>query len=131
MPAGTPGKPKLRVLVVDDNRDQVSTTQTLLGLEKFETKGVHSGLAALTEIDKFKPDVVLLDIGMPDLKGDDVASAIREAGRRDLLLIAITGRSRLLPAEVKAFDYWLEKPCNPNELVMLLTNYAERHSADA
>jgi DNA-binding response OmpR family regulator len=117
MPAGTPGKPKLRVLVVDDNRDQVSTTQTLLGLEKFETKGVHSGLAALTEIDKFKPDVVLLDI--------------REAGRRDLLLIAITGRSRLLPAEVKAFDYWLEKPCNPNELVMLLTNYAERHSADA
>ena len=82
------------------------------------------GLAALEEVEAFRPHVVLLDIGMPKLNGYDVARRMREIpGCSDTLVIALTGwgqaeyRERGIEA---GFDHYLVKPVNPAELARLL-----------
>jgi PAS domain S-box-containing protein len=103
-----------RVLIADDNRDSAETLATLMRLEGHEVKVVHDGPQALTTFPEFRPDVVLLDIGMPGLDGYEVALRLRHMpGAAQVKLIAITGwgqesdRERALSA---GFDHHLTKP---------------------
>ncbi len=81
-----------RILVVDDNRDAANSLAMMLRLMGNDTAIAHDGLQALDVAANFRPDVALLDIGMPRLNGYDTALQMRkEAWGRDILLVALTG----------------------------------------
>ena len=112
-----------RILVVDDNKDAADSLAFLLRTYGTEVSVAYDGLEAVGNAVAFKPDVVLLDIGLPKLYGYDVAKRIREARGKDVLLIAITGwgqeedRRRALEA---GFDHHLTKPVQFEPLLRLI-----------
>jgi PAS domain S-box-containing protein len=116
--------PARRVLVVDDNRDAADSLGMFLKLAGAKVAVVYHGLAALEALESFKPEVVLLDIGMPEIDGYEVARRIRQnPDYRDVLLVALTGwgqeedrrRSR-----AAGFDHHLVKPADIDLLQSLL-----------
>jgi signal transduction histidine kinase/CheY-like chemotaxis protein len=116
--------PDRRILIVDDNRDAADTLGELLRTLGATITVAHSGRAALDVLDSFEPEAVLLDIGMPEMDGYEVARHIRStAAHRDLLLIALTGwgqdhdqqRSR-----DAGFDHLVVKPPDVDKLRELL-----------
>jgi CheY-like chemotaxis protein len=113
------------VLVVDDNVDSAESLALWLRLVGHEVRLVHEGLAALEEARVFRPEIVVLDIGLPDIDGYQVAELLRqEAGLEGMLLIALTGygqdedRQRCYDA---GFDEHLIKPVDPASLEALLS----------
>ncbi|MEP6938741.1 MAG: CHASE3 domain-containing protein [Rudaea sp.] len=122
------GAGTLRVLVVDDNADLAASTVALLDLWGHEVREVHNGREALDVALAFRPDVILLDIGLPDMDGFEVArqlTAVAELERTQL--IAMTGygqeRDRQRSAEA-GFDAHLVKPVLPTALKALLDRIA-------
>ncbi len=118
-----PSMPDRRVLVVDDNRDAAHSLGLLLELLGVEVRVVNDGPAALQILPAFRPNVVLLDIGMPGMDGYEVARQIRQQSEwRDLVLIALTGwgqeedRHRSSQA---GFDHHLLKPADMRALKSL------------
>jgi signal transduction histidine kinase len=113
-----------RILIADDNRDSAETLAALLRMEGHEVTSVHDGPVALTVFGELKPDVALLDIGMPGLTGYEVARKMRQAAPRvHLTLIAITGWGQDIDKErayAAGFDHHLTKPVDPQRLVELL-----------
>jgi len=112
-----------RVLVADDNRDAAETLAMLLGLSGHEIHVAHSGTQAFALAERTRPHVGVLDIGMPDIDGYEVARRIRreEWGRR-MLLIAVTGWGQdddKREAGAAGFDHHLTKPMDPLELERL------------
>jgi CheY-like chemotaxis protein len=118
------GERKLRVVIADDDPDAVSTLTALLEDEGHEVRGVTGGRQALKAVGEFGADVLLLDIGMPDMTGYDVVEALRQAyGSARPALIAITGRADpadKLVARMVGFDHHLAKPYDSRELLRLL-----------
>jgi CheY-like chemotaxis protein len=109
-----------RVLVVDDNVDAASMLDLLLRSLGHETRVAHDGITALRAAQEFRPDVVLLDIGMPDIDGYEVARRLRGlANLRRMRIVAVTGwgqdadRKRSMEA---GFDLHLVKPVDAKEL---------------
>jgi PAS domain S-box-containing protein len=116
--------PARRVLVVDDNVASAKTMGWTLELLGSEVCVVHDGPAALAEARQFKPDLVLLDIGLPGMNGYDVCRALRkEPGMEQMVLVAQTGwgqeehRQRSREA---GFDHHLVKPVEMDDLKRLL-----------
>ncbi len=113
-----------RVLVVDDNRDAAASLAMMLSLVGHDTRTAHDGLEALELAEAFRPDVILMDIGMPRLNGYDACRRIRQQpwGQR-ILLVAVTGwgqendRSR---SQEAGFDHHLVKPINFAHLEQLM-----------
>ena len=120
-----PTLPARRILIVDDSRDGGESLATLLRVLGAVVSLAHSGRTALTAVDAFRPDVVLLDIGMPGMDGYEVARRIRaNPANRHISLIALTGwgqdedRKRSVAA---GFDHHLVKPADIEQLRQLLT----------
>ena len=116
--------PNKRILLADDNRDAAESLAIILRLEGHDVELAYDGHAALAAYAKLKPDVALLDIGMPNANGYDVARQIRAApDGRDVLLIAITGwaqDSDKAQSRAAGFDHHLTKPIEPETLIGLL-----------
>jgi CheY-like chemotaxis protein len=113
-----------RILVVDDNRDAVETLAELLALAGNNLRTAYDGVQAVEAAAEFRPDVVLLDIGLPGLTGYEVARKIREQPwGKSMTLVALTGwgqegdRQRSREA---GFDHHLIKPVEPDTLLKLL-----------
>jgi signal transduction histidine kinase/CheY-like chemotaxis protein len=113
-----------RILVVDDNRDAADSLALLLQLAGHEVHTAHDGLEAVNAAARLRPEVILLDIGLPKLNGYEAASRIREQqGASDLLLVALTGwgqdedRRR---SEQAGFDAHMVKPVDLAALNKLL-----------
>src|SRR5579859_5981126 len=84
--------PPRRVLIVDDNEDAANSLAMVLKLGGHETASVYSSTAAIDAAKRFRPDVVLLDIGLPGMNGYELAQQLRELpGLRDIRLVAVTG----------------------------------------
>jgi len=122
------GSQSRRVLVVDDNVDSAESLALWLRLVGHEVRLVHEGLAALEEARVFRPEIVVLDIGLADIDGFQVAELLRkEPGLEGMLLIALTGygqdedRQRCYDA---GFDEHLIKPVDPALLEALLSDKA-------
>ena len=124
--AGVSGR---RVLIVDDNRDFADSLGAVLRLAGNEVCVTYDGLEAVATAGMWRPDVVLLDIGLPLLNGYDTARRIRDTlGKRHPILIAITGwgqdadrrRSR-----AAGFDHHLVKPIDPAALAALIASALE------
>jgi CheY-like chemotaxis protein len=113
-----------RILIADDDRDGALMLSTLLELEGYEVRAVHGGQEALDAARAFKPDVVMLDIGMPKVTGYDAARRLRQRYGADCpVLIAVTAwkqASDKILANLAGFDHHVAKPYDPNELVRLL-----------
>jgi DNA-binding response OmpR family regulator len=115
----------LRIIVADDEKDTVTTLKAILDDEGHDVVGVHSGSQVLGALREFRPDVLILDIAMPDISGFVLARRIRaEFGAVHPMLIAISGLYNKGPDKVLAqavgFDHHLAKPCHPAELLALL-----------
>ena len=115
----------LRVLVVDDNTDAAQSLAELLELGGHATLVVDNGHRALQEAQAFRPDLVILDIGMPGMNGYEVAKVMRKtAGLEHAVLVALTGwgseadRARALEA---GFDQHLTKPVEFSTIDRMLT----------
>jgi CheY-like chemotaxis protein len=113
-----------RVLVADDNRDAGETLAMLLRLEGHEVHVAIDGLQAVELFVRTKPDVAILDIGMPGLSGHDVARQIRKlGGDPPVKLIAVTGWGQQADrdrAAASGFDHHFTKPVEPTLLCKLL-----------
>jgi two-component system CheB/CheR fusion protein len=112
-----------RILVVDDGQDIREALAALLEAEGHQTLAVNDGPDALKAIGAFDPDVVLLDLGLPEMDGYEVARRLRdEHPKKRMLLIAVTGY-QADPARLKqaGFDDHLIKPPNLETLSGLLT----------
>jgi CheY-like chemotaxis protein/two-component sensor histidine kinase len=116
----------LRILIADDNRDSADLFAMLFQMMGNEVRTAYDGVAAVEEAERFRPDAVLLDIGMPRLNGEEACRRIRSTPwGRDAVLIAITGwdhednRRRIVDA---GFDAHLVKPVDPNRVAELLAS---------
>jgi len=121
----SPGRiARQRVLIVDDNEDAAESLATLLEVAESEVRVAHSGREALAIFDHFNPAFVLLDIGMPDMDGYEVAREIRRRqAERHPILIAFTGwgqEADRVRAREAGFDHHLVKPTDIRALKAIL-----------
>ncbi len=123
-------QPSLRVLIVEDNRDAAEMLNIMLSTWGQETRVAYDGLAALDMAGQFRPQVVLLDIGLPELNGYDVARRIREQPwGRQVSLVAVTGWGQEADRQRSAaagIDHHLIKPVEPTALKSLLNEVVPR-----
>jgi CheY-like chemotaxis protein len=121
-----------KILVVDDNRDAASSLAMLLRVMGNETRAAHDGLQALELAEAFRPDLIIMDIGMPKLNGYDTCRRIRDTPwGKGILLVAVTGwnqeedRRRSKDA---GFDHHIVKPIDSAALRRLITDGLECRS---
>jgi CheY-like chemotaxis protein len=123
-----------RVLVVDDSTDAADSLAMLLELEGHKTIIAHDGPSALDAAERHRPDVMLLDIGLPRMNGYDVGRAVRrEPWGATLTLIALTGWGQAEDrrrSQEAGFDGHLVKPVDPATLLELLAQPRAKMSAD-
>jgi PAS domain S-box-containing protein len=109
-----------RVLIADDNRDSADTLAAVLRMVGHDVRVCYDGVNALTQAELFRPEILLLDIGMPALNGLDLASRIRtNAWGKGMRLIALTGWGQpedVLRSQRAGFDHHLVKPVELSRL---------------
>jgi len=122
-----------RVLIVDDNTDAADSLCALLQLSGHVAMSVYGGLEALERLAAFKPDVVLLDIGLPDLDGYEIARRIRaQFAHRSPMLVALSGWGRITDKEQaleSGIDMHLTKPVDADTLERVLEHARARRES--
>jgi len=122
--ASTASQARYRILVADDNHDAVESMGMMLRLMGNEVRTVRDGVQAVEEAAGFRPDMVLLDIGMPRLNGYDAARRIREQRwGSEMILVALTGWGQeedKRRATEAGFDLHFTKPVSPADLEKLM-----------
>ena len=128
-PSRAPAGPSRRVLIVDDERSSAEILAALLATAGHEVRVAFDGRSALDEAAAFAPDLVLLDLGLPDLDGVEVARRLRELLPAGATVAALTGFAQD-PAgpDEPDFDHYLTKPLAPEALDRLIVAIAERPS---
>jgi PAS domain S-box-containing protein len=114
----------LRVLVVDDNHDMVSGLARLLRMQGHDVQVAYDGQTAIELASEIRPDVILLDIGLPGMSGYEVVRRLRtDTALRNILFIAISGYGQdedIRKAKEAGFDNHLVKPINYHTLMEVL-----------
>jgi PAS domain S-box-containing protein len=112
-----------RVLVVDDNRDAAESLATLVGALGHEVREAYTGASALEVVPSFRPDVIVLDIGLPDMDGYEAARRIRELpGGREARIVAASGYGEVAgAARAAGMDAYLVKPLQLAQLQQVLS----------
>jgi signal transduction histidine kinase len=109
-----------RILIVDDNQDSADAVALILQLDGHDVRAVYSGVDALGVVEEFKPHAVLLDIGMPQLNGYQVAQRLRtQAWGKNVLLIAQTGWGQaedIRQCHEAGFNHHVTKPIDFQKL---------------
>lgn len=134
-PSIEPETKQCRIVIVDDNRDSADSLAMLLEITGNKTYMAHDGVEALEAIEKYRPDIVLLDIGLPRMDGHEVCRHVREQPwGKDIVMIALTGWGQeddRRKSQEAGFNGHLVKPVDYDKLLELLgslTNGAERKS---
>jgi PAS domain S-box-containing protein len=125
-PAPVPSTVRRRILIVEDNDDARQMLRHLLELSSHEVYEADDGVRGLEQALVLHPDAVVIDLGLPGLDGYQVAQRIRAAGRRDVVLIAVTGygqREDRLRSSAAGFDAHLTKPVDPTAIDALLQRH--------
>ncbi len=132
--AAKPAVQTWRVLVVDDNIDGADMVATMLQMSGHQTRTAYSGQSALEMAGEYQPDFVVLDIGLPEMDGFEVARRLRQLPQlKDVRLIAATGYGRdsdRQRSKEAGFDYHLVKPIEPEALQKLLTLTAQERAEE-
>jgi signal transduction histidine kinase/FixJ family two-component response regulator len=120
--------PSRRVLVVDDNVSSAQSLAMVLKLDGYDVQVAHDGAVVLEAARRFRPEVVLLDIGLPGMDGYQLACRLRQdqdLGASIALLVAVTGYAEdeaLRRSREAGFDHHLVKPIDPDALLALLSS---------
>ena len=118
--------PTRRILIVDDNRDSADSLAMLLEITGNKTFVAHDGDEAIAAVEKHRPEVMLLDIGLPKLSGHEVCRRVREQSwGKDIVVVALTGWGQeedRRKSQEAGFDGHLVKPVNYDELLELLSS---------
>lgn len=116
-------RPK-KVLVVDDNRDSADSLAMLLRFDGHDVHVAGDGAEALAMAEQLQPEVMVLDIGLPNMDGYEVARRLRRLPwSHDIRLIAVTGYGQhddLRASSEAGFEHHLIKPINPAELSQII-----------
>jgi DNA-binding response OmpR family regulator len=126
---GTDKRPK--ILLVDDEESIVSTLTTFLELSGFDVVTARNGVEALERVSQYRPDLIVLDVLMPQLDGRETLRRLR--GRQDwtpvILLTQVTGAVQRIMAIEEGADDYLNKPFDPQELVVRIRAVLRRTQA--
>jgi CheY-like chemotaxis protein len=111
------------VLVVDDNQDAAESLAQLLRLTGHQVEIAYNGMCALARVRTCRPDVVLCDLGLPELSGYDFARLVRREQTGSIRLVAISGYAQ--PEDIRrsleaGFDAHVAKPAQPADIARLL-----------
>lgn len=112
-----------KVLIVDDEPNIVTSLTFLMKKSGFETSVARDGDDALTEVERFGPDLVLLDVMMPKRDGFEVCQKLRAAGHTELKIILLTAKGReteVAKGLAIGADAYVTKPFSTRELVELV-----------
>ena len=122
---------KQKILVVDDDSNIAELICLYLVKEGFETEKANNGKEALRQIQRFDPNLVILDVMMPEMDGYETCREIRKQGNTPVIFLTAKGETfdKVLGLELGADDY-VQKPCPPRELVARI-NAILRRSATA
>jgi signal transduction histidine kinase len=120
-----PAPTTYKILVVDDNYDSALSLAMMLKIMGHDTETAHDGMAAVAMAESFRPDVMLLDIGLPKMNGYDACRAIRaQPWGKGIVLIALTGWGQdedKLHSKEAGFNFHMIKPVDPEALAKILT----------
>ena len=118
---------RTKVLIIEDNAQNMYMLSYLLESEKYEVMQASSGLAGITAAKKSKPDIILLDIQLPEMDGYKVATIIKEDSElKDIPIIAVT--SYAMPGDrekaiVSGATGYIEKPINPDTFISQMKSF--------
>jgi PAS domain S-box-containing protein len=122
-------QPQRRILIVDDNRDSADSLAMLMEITGNKTYLAHDGVEAIKAVEKYRPEVVLLDIGLPELDGYEVCRRVRaQPWGKDIIVIALTGWGQdedRRKSEEAGFNGHLVKPVDYDKLLDLLACLSE------
>jgi DNA-binding response OmpR family regulator len=113
-----------KVLIVDDEPNIVVSLQFLMKKAGFETSVARDGDEALLEVERFRPDLVLLDVMMPRRDGYDVCQQLRSSGWSDLKIVMLTAKGRqteITKGLALGADAYVTKPFSTSDLVDTVT----------
>ena len=126
-PANRTGR---KILVADDDQDSAESLALLFQLMGHDVRAAQSGLAAIDVAAEFRPDLIVLDIGMPGLDGYEVCRRIRQHDwAQTIVIAALTGWSRDEDrdrSEQAGFNHFLVKPVDPKALEDLIAGVGRR-----
>lgn len=117
-----------RILIVDDLPDNLVLLQTILEAEGYKVDTADSGKAALEQIERSLPDLVLLDVMMPDMSGYEVVRCIRESERSSLvpiLLVSAHQKANLIQELASGADGFICKPIDFDELLLSVRSFCQ------
>ncbi|MBU2610213.1 MAG: response regulator [Chloroflexi bacterium] len=126
--------PPKRVLCIEDEAEMIDLIRLILGRRGFEVKGANGGLEGLEMIRKEKPDLVLLDLMMPDMDGWEVYQQMKaDEATRDIPVIVVTAKAqsidKVLGLHIAKVDDYIAKPFSPQELLASIDNVLGKKEA--
>jgi CheY-like chemotaxis protein len=119
-----------KILVADDDQDSAESLAMLIQMMGHDVRAAQSGLAALDLAEEFRPDLIVLDIGMPGLDGYEVCRRIRQhEWGQAIVIAALTGWTRDEDrdrSEQAGFNHYLVKPVDPKALEELIAGVGRK-----
>ena len=111
-----------RIVYFEDDNDMVELVRIILGREGFQVDGVAEGQAGIKLVKEILPDLILLDLMLPDMDGLEIFRQLKnDPSTKDIPVIVITAKAqsidKVLGLEIAKVDQYISKPFRPNELV--------------
>ena len=125
-------KPLKRVVYLEDESDMVELVRIILGREGYHVEGVREGQVGLQAIKEELPDIILLDLMMPDMDGWEIFRQIKnDEATMNIPIIVITAKAqtvdKVLGLEIAKVDDYISKPFRPHELVERVEKVLSEH----
>ena len=116
-----------KILIIDDDKKLTDLLEEFLGENKFKTKSIHESVNAVSEVDGFSPDLIILDITLPEMDGFQVLRSVRKEHETPVIMLTARGEisDRVVGLDLGADDY-MPKPFEPRELLARINSILRR-----
>ena len=125
------GDEKPKILVVEDDEDEAKLVKIILTQEGYEVNWAPNGKVAIEMVDSFEPDLIILDVMMPELDGFAACRKLKDSEKKNIPVILLTGVAKQIHTSNYPLDgvlrsdadEYLEKPVNPEEILQTVKKY--------